>query len=83
MKPDELGARAVRALLAGRDMTLYLPAGEAWPLGWPSGDQLSADGTGEHYSFDPLKVLAYMQRLGKLINQGPESNEPIEGIDKC
>ena len=83
MNPDELGARALRAVLAGRNMTLYLPAYAAWPKGWPRGARLSADRTGAHYSYDPLKVLAYIQRLGKLINQGPESNEPIEGIDKC
>ncbi len=68
MKPEELGAAAIGAILAGTDMTLTLPAGEKWPQGWPRGELLSVTPTGRNVSFNPLKVLAFMQRLGKLNN---------------
>ncbi len=68
MKPEELGAVAVGAILAGTDLTLHLPAGEKWPQGWPRGELLSVTERGRNYSFNPLKVLAFMQRLGKLDN---------------
>ena len=68
MQPEELGAVAVGAILAGTDLTLHLPAGEKWPPGWPRGELLSVTERGRNYSFNPLKVLAFMQRLGKLSN---------------
>ena len=68
MQPEELGAVAVGAILAGTDLTLHLPAGEKWPQGWPRGELLSVTERGRNYSFNPLKVLAFMRRLGKLDN---------------
>lgn len=69
MTPEQLGASALGALLAGTDMTLHLPAGEKWPDGWPRGELLSVNESGKNVSFNPLKVLAYMQKLAKLGNQ--------------
>ena len=75
MRPEELGAAALCAILDGTDMTLTLPAGEKWPQGWPRGELLSVTATGKNVSFDPLKVLAFMQRLGKLDNgKAPNAN---------
>ena len=68
LKPEELASAATRAILAGTDITLHLPAGETWPPGWPRGELLSVNGGGKNFSFDPLKVLAFMQRLAKLNN---------------
>ena len=78
MKPEELGAVAVGAILAGTDVTLHLPAGEKWPQGWPRGELLSVTERGRNYSFNPLKVLAFMQRLGKLGN-GQAPNAALRG----
>ena len=78
MKPEELGAVAVGAILAGTDLTLHLPAGEKWPQGWPRGELLSVTERGRNYSFNPLKVLAFMQRLGKLSN-GQAPNVDVTG----
>ena len=78
MKPEELGAVAVGAILAGTDLTLHLPAGEKWPQGWPRGELLSVTERGRNYSFNPLKVLAFMQRLGKLSN-GQAPNVELTG----
>ena len=80
MQPEELGAVAVGAILAGTDLSLHLPAGEKWPQGWPRGELLSVTERGRNYSFNPLKVLAFMQRLGKLSN-GQAPNVPHEGAD--
>jgi len=77
MAPEELGAAAVATILAGTDMTLHLPNGEKWPQGWPRGELLSVTERGKNYSFDPLKVLGFMQRLAKLGNV-PRSNAAVE-----
>jgi hypothetical protein len=74
MAPEELGAAAVATILAGTDMTLHLPKGEKWPQGWPRGELLSVSELGKNYSFDPLKVLGFMQRLAKLGNVPQRSN---------
>tara|TARA_R110000868_G_scaffold74752_4_gene216282 strand:+ start:1170 stop:1394 length:225 start_codon:yes stop_codon:yes gene_type:complete len=66
VKPEELKARAVAAILAGTDLTLHLPKGAKFPKGWPRGDLLSVTDKGRNYSYDPLKLLAYIQKLGKL-----------------
>ena len=69
MAPEELAARAVGAILAGTDLTLHLPAGEKWPRGWPRGELLSVNvDKGRNISFDPLKILGFMQKLAKLDN---------------
>jgi hypothetical protein len=68
MKPEELGGAALGAILAGTDMTLYLPKGEKFPQGWPRGELLSVTEKGRNMSFNPIKVLAFMQKLGKLGN---------------
>lgn len=82
MKPEELAARAVGAILVGTDLTLHLPAGEKWPQGWPRGELLSVTNEGKNISFNPLKVLAFMQRLAKLDNgklsNSLLTNEPHE-----
>ena len=71
MAPEELAAMAVSAILAGTDLTLHLPAKEKWPQGWPRGELLSVNEKGKNISFDPLKVLGFMQRLAKLDNGKP------------
>ena len=84
MRPEELGAAALCAILDGTDMTLTLPAGEKWPQGWPRGELLSVTATGKNVSFDPLKVLAFMQRLGKLDNgKAPNAVGEATGAALC
>ena len=78
MKPEELGAAAVSAILVGTDLTLHLPKGEKLPQGWPRGELLNVTETGRNMSFDPIKLLAYLQKLGKLSNI-PKPNVPVEG----
>lgn len=68
MKPEELGAASVAAILTGTDLTLHLPKGEKFPQGWPRGELLSVTEKGKNFSFNPLKLLAYLQKLGKLSN---------------
>lgn len=52
-----------QALIAGQRVTLSLPLGKTWPRGWPRGELLSV-GTDGHrnVSYDPLRVLAWVQR---------------------
>ena len=66
MTPIELSSAAVGALLAGKNITLHLPVGEKWPPWWPRGELLSVNDLGKNVSFDPLKVLASLQRLAKI-----------------
>lgn len=75
MAPEELGAAALGAILAGTDMTLHLPQCEKWPDGWPRGELLSVNEIGKNYSFNPLKVLGFMQRLAKLSNGQPSNKQ--------
>jgi len=80
MAPEELGAAAVATILAGTDMTLHLPKGEKWPQGWPRGELLSVSEIGSNYSFNPLKVLGFMQRLAKLGNMPKRSNKSLNRL---
>ena len=73
MKAEILAASAAGAILAGTDMTLHLPTGQKWPPGWPRGKLLSVTSTGRNVSYDPIKVLAYMQRTAKLSNGQPSN----------
>ena len=66
MTPQEIAARAVSAILQGTDLTLHLPTGEKFPKGWPRGELLSMNDKGKNFSFDPLKILGFMQKLAKL-----------------
>ena len=81
MTPEELAAGAVAAILAGTDLTLHLPKGEKWPQGWPRGELLSVNDIGKNLSFDPLKVLGFMQRLAKLDNMPKPSNVAVQGAE--
>lgn len=75
MEVKTLCEAALSAIIAGTDMTLHLPAGEKWPLGWPRGELLSVTEKGKNCSFDPLKVLAHVQRLAKLSNCYPPAKD--------
>lgn len=66
MEVETLCKVAMTALINGTDLTLHLPHGEKWPLGWPRGKLLSVNDRGKNAAFDPLKVLAHVQRLAKL-----------------
>ena len=66
MNAEEMGAAAVGAILAGTDLTLHLPKDEKWPPGWPRGELLSITDKGKNVSFNPLKILAHMQKLARL-----------------
>ena len=77
MAPEKLGAAAVATILAGSDMTLHLPKGAKWPQGWPRGELLSESALGKNYSFNPLKVLGFMQRMAKLGNVPKRSNAQV------
>ena len=63
MEPEKLCAAAVAAILHGTDITLNLPTGEKWPKGWPRGELLSVNDIGQNRSFDPVKVLAHVQKF--------------------
>lgn len=78
MRPEALAAAAAGAILAGTDMTLHLPAGKKWPQGWSRGQLLSVTDLGRNVSYDPLKVLAFMQRTAKLSN-GQPANAIVRG----
>ena len=73
MEVKTLCSLAVAAIIEGRDITLHLPAGQKWPPGFPRGELLSVNDLGRNASFDPLKVLAHVQRLGKLQNNMPKN----------
>ena len=74
MKEEDLAAAAVATILAGTDLTLHLPANEKWPEGWPRGELLSVTDKGKNISFNPIKILAFMQKLAKLRNNPEVSN---------
>ena len=78
MEPEKLAAAAVSAILVGTDLTLTLPDKEKWPNGWPRGELLSVNPKTKmrNYSFNPLKVLAFMQKIGKLSNF-PHENDKL------
>lgn len=63
MEAEKLCAAAVAAILHGTDITLNLPTGEKWPKGWPRGELLSVNATGQNRSFDPATVLAHVQKF--------------------
>jgi hypothetical protein len=70
MTPEELVTAAANAILAGTNVTVCLPHGEKFPAGWPRGELLCIS-TSKHkaYSFDPLKVLAHVQKFAKGHNE--------------
>lgn len=66
MRPEELATRATESILNGTNLTLSLPTNEKWPHGWPRGELLSVNGDVKNFSFDPLKILKFMQTMAKL-----------------
>lgn len=79
MKPVKhikaLAFAAANAILHDTNITLFLPAGEKWPPGFPRGELLSIVPTGRNVSFDPIKVLAHIQRV---IKQARRVKQPKE-----
>ena len=73
MTPEKLAAGCAAAIINGSNITLLLPSGEKWPPGWPRGELLCVTSDGRSVSFDPLRVLASMQKLAKLGNVYPDS----------
>lgn len=76
MSPDKLGFAALSAILEGADMTLHIPHKEKWPTGWPRGELLSVNDMGKNYSFNPVKVLAFMHKIAKLSNGHSRNSTP-------
>lgn len=63
MKVEELCFDAAKCILRGCNLTLTLPEGQGWPHGFPRGEMLSVGASGSaNRSYDPLKVLAWVQR---------------------
>jgi hypothetical protein len=66
MKPEELVAAAANAILAGANVTVCIEVGKKFPFGWPRGELLCiALEKHKAYSFDPIKVLAFVQKCVK------------------
>jgi len=52
--------------MAGQNITLSLPKGERWPHRFPRGALFSVGTNGaRNVSFDPLRVLAWVQQATK------------------
>lgn len=63
MLPRQMAELAVEAILDGGRMTMVLPQKVRWPKGFPRGTLLSeTELRGRVYSFDPLKILAFIQQ---------------------
>ena len=63
MKVEDLWFDAAKCILHGCNLTLTLPIGQQWPPGFPRGELLSVGTNGSaNRSYDPLKVLAWVQR---------------------
>jgi len=57
---------SAKALMAGQNITLALPKGARWPHRFPRGELLSVGTNGaRNVSFDPLRVLAWVQQATK------------------
>ena len=62
---NELAAAALRALLDGTSVTLTVLDGKHPARGWPRGELMCVNAHGRSYSYDPIKVLKYLQKLVK------------------
>lgn len=66
MDVPTLCAACTEALMAGQNITLSLPKGERWPHRFPRGALFSVGTNGaRNVSFDPLRVLAWVQQATK------------------
>lgn len=65
MSPTDLARDAAEALAAGTHMTLVRRRGAKTPKGFPRGELLCENADGRNvYSYDPLRVLAWMKANG-------------------
>ena len=69
-----------QALMAGQNITLSLPKGYKWPHKFPRGELLSVGTNGaRNVSFDPLRVLAWVQQATKAMQAIHEGFTPGAG----
>ena len=62
----ELCFNCTKSIITGHGITLGIAAGERWPKGFPRGELLSVGADGiRNVSFDPLRVLAWVQKQVK------------------
>jgi len=65
MSPTDLARDAAEAIAAGTHMTLVRRRGAKAPKGFPRGELLAENDDGRNvYSYDPLRVLAWMKANG-------------------
>ncbi len=60
MTPSELAADAAEAIQEGTNMTLVLPRPFKRPHKFPRGELLCQQEKSNVYSYDPLKILAWL-----------------------
>ncbi len=61
MTPEQMAIDAAGAMQAGTNMTLVLPRGSKLPPKFPRGELLCVNSERDRvYSFDPVKVLAWL-----------------------
>jgi hypothetical protein len=51
--------------MEGQNITLSLSAGDRWPHKFPRGELMSITSSARNVSFDPLRVLAWVQQATK------------------
>ena len=65
MRPIEMAKDAAEAVNAGTRMSMVFRKGQKRPPGFPRGELLCENYDGRHvYSFDPLRVLAWLAANG-------------------
>lgn len=67
----ELCLDCALCIMAGSNITLSLQPGAKWPAGFPRGELLSVNQAGvTNASFDPLKVLGWVQKRTRAMRGG-------------
>jgi len=80
--PVEMAAEAASALAAGQRMLLVRPRGVRMPPKFPRGELLCEQDDGNRcYSYDPLRVLAWLAAMGlvtieRTVAQSPDATPP-------
>ena len=75
MTRDELASACTERLTKGLKIMLTLPPGARWPKGWPRGEMANETERGRVCYFDPLKILAWIQRAARAENEQENEQE--------
>ena len=74
MTPEQMAKDAAEAMKAGTNMTLVLQRGWKRPPKFPRGELLCSHSNGRKvYSYDPKKVLAWLEANG-LVSVAPSAD---------